>query len=79
MLKQQVLKLYRQALRISRKVDETQRGELQAWARSDFEMHRHQTAPVNASPRSVVHMELIVVDFFSFLETQTAFRPHVIQ
>lgn len=42
MLRQQVLKLYREALRTIREVkDESQRRELQMWARHDFESNKH--------------------------------------
>ena len=46
MLRQEVLKLYREVLRTARKVDKDQRTEIIQWARSDFEVHRSQTNEV---------------------------------
>jgi len=41
MLRQEVLKLYREVLRTAKKVDE--KKEIISWARSDIEQHRLQT------------------------------------
>ncbi len=46
MLRQEVLKLYREVLRTARKVDKDQRTEIIQWARSDLEVHRSQTNEV---------------------------------
>ncbi|KAL3242077.1 hypothetical protein MRX96_047815 [Rhipicephalus microplus] len=44
MLRQEVLKLYRDTLRTIRAVDdERQRRELQIWARHDFDCNKHVT------------------------------------
>ncbi|XP_067009389.1 LYR motif-containing protein 2 [Anabrus simplex] len=44
MLRQRVLKLYREILRSIYKVpDESSKKELLQWARCDFEKHRHHT------------------------------------
>jgi len=45
LLRQESLKLYRQVLRVARQVGGHQRAEIEAWARSDFEQHRHQQDP----------------------------------
>ena len=44
MLRQEVLKLYREVLRTAKKVDE--KKEIISWARSDIEQHRLQTDEV---------------------------------
>ena len=46
MVRQEVLKLYREILRTARKVDPNERLEIVSWARSDFELHRQQTDEV---------------------------------
>ena len=42
-----MLKLYRDVLRTTRKVDSNERLEIAKWARSDIEQHRQQTDEVN--------------------------------
>jgi len=42
MLRQEVLKLYRDVLRTARKVEPSQRPDIINWARSDIEMNRSQ-------------------------------------
>jgi len=44
MVRSQVLKLYRQMIRLTYKLENTNdRKELQKWIRTDFEMNRHHT------------------------------------
>lgn len=46
MLRQEVLKLYRDIFRTIRKVpDEGSREELKQWARTDFRQHQHVSEP----------------------------------
>ena len=48
MLRQQVLKLYREFLKVIREVpDEENRKEILQWTRSDFKKNKHQTDEVN--------------------------------
>lgn len=56
MLRQEVLKLYREVLRTARKVDKDQRTEIIQWARSDFEVHRSQTNEVLPSFPHYLHV-----------------------
>lgn len=47
MLRQEVLKLYREIFRTIRKVpDETSRAELREWTRSDFRSNIHHTEEI---------------------------------
>jgi hypothetical protein len=47
MIRQEVLKLYREILRTTKYVDEKQKAEIITWARSDFEQNRNQTDEVS--------------------------------
>ena len=47
MMRQEVLKLYREVLRTSRKVDPNQRTEIVQWARTDIEQNRSQSNEVS--------------------------------
>lgn len=46
MLRQEVLKLYREVIRTAQKVDKERRAEIISWARSDLETHRSETNEV---------------------------------
>lgn len=46
MLRQEVLKLYREVLRTAYKAEKDQRVEIITWARNDFEQHRKETNEV---------------------------------
>lgn len=57
MLRQQVLKLYRNFLRAIRDVpDEKSKKELLEWARSDFKNNKHHTDEVSAQHSYVVNI-----------------------
>jgi len=43
MLRQEVLKLYREVLRTARKVEPSQKSDIIYWARGDIEMNKMQT------------------------------------
>ena len=46
MLRQEVLKLYREVHRTARKVEPSQRADIIFWARTDIETHKTQTDEV---------------------------------
>lgn len=46
MLRQEVLKLYRDVLRTTRKLESNDRLEIAKWARADIEQHRQQSDEV---------------------------------
>lgn len=48
MLRQEVLKLYREVLRTARKVEPSQKSDIIYWARGDIEMNKMQTDEVGS-------------------------------
>ena len=48
MLRQEVLKLYREVLRTTRQVEPSQRPDIIFWARTEIEMNKTQTDEVSS-------------------------------
>lgn len=63
MLRQEVLKLYREVVRTAYKVDKDRRTEIISWARSDFETHRFQSNEVFTFKFNNLNLKKLISQF----------------